>query len=136
MDKIDVFFKLLEKAKDKKRKVTCYSHMKEIKICACKSEGNGVMASIKYNDRSIYEDDIDRSWNLFSKPKIKEKPRSYISGHLTDTLIDKTYYFTCYEGDDRFTHYLSEIDRFINEIEKIETEDIDKDYQSFLKREV
>jgi hypothetical protein len=136
MDKIDVFFKLLEKAKDKKRKVTCYSHMKEIKIWACKSEGNGVMASIKYNDRSIYEDDIDRSWNLFSKPKIKEKPRSYISGHLTDTLIDKTYYFTCYEGDDRFTHYLSEIDRFINEIEKIETKDIDKDYQSFLKREV
>jgi hypothetical protein len=37
------FFKLLEKAKDKKRKVTCYSH-KEIKIWAGESEGSGIIA--------------------------------------------------------------------------------------------
>jgi hypothetical protein len=36
------FFKLLEKAKDKKRKVTCYSHNKEIKIWAGESEGSGI----------------------------------------------------------------------------------------------
>jgi hypothetical protein len=93
MDKIDVFFKLLEKAKDKKRKVTCYSHMKEIKIWACESEGSGIIAYISYTDRNIYEDDIDISWNPFSKPKIKEKPISYISGYFTDTLIDKSYNF-------------------------------------------
>jgi hypothetical protein len=40
------FFKLLEKAKDKKRKVTCYSHNKEIKIWAGESEGSGIIAYI------------------------------------------------------------------------------------------
>jgi hypothetical protein len=53
------FFKLLEKAKDKKRKVTCYSHNKEIKIWAGESEGSGIIAYISYTDRNIYEDDID-----------------------------------------------------------------------------
>jgi hypothetical protein len=62
-----------------------------------------------------------------------KKPISYI-GYFTDTLIDKSYFYS-YEGDD-FVHYISEIDRFINEIYKKEAEDTDKDYQNFLKREL
>jgi hypothetical protein len=36
----------LKKPKDKKRKVTCYSHNKEIKIWAGESEGSGIIASV------------------------------------------------------------------------------------------
>jgi hypothetical protein len=59
MDKIDVFLSFL-KSQDKKRKVTCYSHNKEIKIWAGESEGSGIIAYISYTDRNIYEDDIDK----------------------------------------------------------------------------
>lgn len=131
MNKIDVFFKLLENAKNKDRKVSFSDYSEDcISIFGNKSEGKKWIAEIR---KGFYEKINLRL--LFSSGTIIEKQEN-LFGWFKDTETGTRYKFCMYPTEEQYEQYERKFTTAVEEIKNEEAEKKEKEYQKFLEREV